>query len=72
MCQPGSSPDAPPTDIAGRHRSVRGGEIWIDEARAPQYPLRFPDAGQPSALWRMDRSNRRIQVQWSSAVMRGP
>ena len=33
---------------------MRGGEIWIDEARAPQYqhPLRFPDAGQPSALWR--------------------
>ena len=26
--------------------------IWIDEPRTPKYPLRFPDAGEPSAFWR--------------------
>src|SRR6516164_8511387 len=26
--------------------------VWIDEPRTPQHSARFPDAGQPSTLWR--------------------
>jgi hypothetical protein len=73
MCGPGNLRMSRPPTSQGTTAPCGGGQNRIDHARAPQYTLRFPDAGQPSALWRpgagafMDRSNHRIQVQWSSA-----